>query len=79
MSDEHKNFFEQQEEFLEKLRAERLKLRERIKEIVAEEAGVELSMEEDFSKVIDKLPLEQQKVIIQKVRKAQGFPPLKDL
>lgn len=79
MSDEHKNFFEKQEEFLEQLRAERLKLRERIKEIVAEEAGVELSMEEDFSKVIDKLPLEQQKVIIQKVRKAQGFPPVQDL
>lgn len=62
-----------QEEQLEKIKAERLKLRMKIKEILEEETGRDLSLEEDLTVILNALPPEQQQTVHGKILLAQKF------
>lgn len=62
-----------QEETLEKIKADRLRLRTKIKEILEEETGQTLSIEDDLMAVLKSLSLEQQETVNARILLAQKF------
>lgn len=62
------------EAFRKQLRAQHLKLRNIIREILEEETGEVIKMEDDLSAILKKLPKDRQEAVANKVKLAQMFP-----
>ncbi len=74
MEENPEELFLRQEEYLEKIKADRLKLRLLIKKIMEEELNQEFKLEDDLMAVMKSLSKEQQNDIYSKIRLAQLFP-----
>lgn len=79
MADEpKKNYFETVEEQLQKVQEYRRQLRFKIKAIIEEETGQQLSDEGNYNLIISKLPQVQQQNIYGKIMLAQTFQQMNE-